>query len=52
LDWFNSTYIGGLTDLKPQLKNATDTVTSGGTLSIANGVYTGLKIIILPLAKP
>ena len=47
----NSTYIGGLNGPKASIKNATDTVTSGGTLSIANGVYTGAKNNNITISK-
>jgi predicted outer membrane repeat protein len=35
----NSTYIGGLNGPKATIKNATGTVTSGGTVSIGSGTY-------------
>jgi len=39
----NSTYIGGLNGPKASIKNAISTVTSGGTVRIANGLYNGAK---------
>jgi predicted outer membrane repeat protein len=40
-DGLNSTYISGINGPKATIKNATGTVTTDGTIYIANGQYTG-----------
>jgi autotransporter family porin len=47
----SATHQTGITGPKKSIKNATETVSKGGTINIANGIYTGLKNTQITISK-